>query len=100
MGPVVVNATGGASVTSDRLNLADRRTQMEPANHKQRGRVLESAVLRCNASNRAKFNESLPVGRNEQLLSASDLHFAEDFSEMSANSRFFDAQPFRDLLVL
>lgn len=55
--------------------------------------------MRGKASNGVKFNESLPVGRNEQLLSARDLHFTKDQSQMSANSRFLNEQPFRDLFV-
>jgi hypothetical protein len=47
----------------------------------------------------AKFNESLLVGRNEQLLSTRDLHFTKDHGEMMSNSRFLNVQHMRDLFV-
>ena len=52
------------------------------------------------ASNGVKFNQSASVGRNQQLLPARDLHFTKDQSQMSANSRFLNEQPIRNLLVL
>ena len=51
------------------------------------------------ASTGAKFNESLLVGRDEQLLSGGDVQFTKDRSEVMADRRLANAQPIRDLLV-
>ena len=51
------------------------------------------------ASTGAKFNESLLVGRDEQLLSVGDVQFTKDRSEVMADRRFGNAKPIRDLLV-
>jgi len=51
------------------------------------------------ASTGAKFNESLLVGRNEQLLSVGDMQFTKDRGEVMADRRFGNAESIRDLLV-
>ena len=51
------------------------------------------------ASTGAEFNESLLVGRNEQLLSIGDMQLTKDRSEVMAYRRFGNAQPIRDFRI-
>lgn len=52
------------------------------------------------ASAGTEFNESLLVGRNEQLLSIGDMQLTEDRCEVMAYRRFGNAQPIRDFRIV